>query len=79
MRHRIIWCDNRWCFEALRLTNEGGNTGIRTEELEESELEYLKDKWGRFISFRRKATWGNRTRATSMMTVLRVPRKQPTG
>jgi hypothetical protein len=77
MRHRIIWCENRWCFVPLRLTNAGGNTGARSADRDAEERIYLKEKWGRYIAFTTRPSWGKRQTATTLMTSLRVPRRQP--
>ena len=81
LRHRVIWCENRWHFEALRFTNPGGNTGYRTAAREAEERAYLKAKWGRYISFTEQTMHHARKArgidaATTVMTGLRVPRRQ---
>jgi hypothetical protein len=80
LKHRIIWCEERWAFVELQQTNRGGNTGQRDAESDAEERAYLKKKWGRCISFSTRSVDPDRRArgldATKLMTSLRVPRKQ---
>jgi hypothetical protein len=76
LRHRIVWCDDRWAFVPLRLSNPGGNTGQRSADRDLEEQRYLRQKWGRYVAFSTAPAWGRRRMATTLMTSLRVPRKQ---
>ena len=76
LRQRIVWCEDRWSFEPLRLTNPGGMTGQRSAAAEKSECEHLLRKWGKYLAFSTAPAWGTRQTSTTMMTSLRVSRKQ---
>ena len=80
LKHRVIWCDDRWSFYPGRLKNKGGSSHLRTAELELAELQLLKEKWGQYVAFSTVKRWGKgkgrRGGATSMLTSVRVTRRQ---
>ena len=75
MKHRIVWCDDRWSFTPARLNNKGGASFMRTDDRDSRELAQLQDKWGSYVTFTTKAKWGRHEHATAMMTGLRVKRR----
>lgn len=49
-KKRILWNDTRYAFSCKRDKNKGGNSLFRTHEKIQSEIEYLKNKWGKWLS-----------------------------
>jgi hypothetical protein len=56
MKYRIVWCDYRYGFVADRSGLVGGNSQNRSRARDEWEKEYLKRKWGKYITFSEKKT-----------------------
>ena len=49
MHHRIILLDERFSVSQIRDTNRGGNSKYRTKESTILEMEYLEEKWGKYL------------------------------
>jgi len=56
LKKRIIWTDNRFSFVQIRNNNTGGNVHLRSLDLYEKEIKYLKEKWGTYYSVKRTRT-----------------------
>ena len=52
LKHRCIFIDLRFAFVEQRFNNTGGNAHMRSEERNQRELAYLKQKWGKWLSIR---------------------------
>lgn len=81
LKHRIIWCDRRWCYIGKGLNNKGGNAAMRSEERFARERKILKEKWGKYVGFDMTAMhssprYAKGLPATVMMTYVYVPRVQ---
>ena len=50
LKHRCIFIDLRFAFVEQRFNNTGGNAHMRSSERNQRELEYLKQKWGKWLS-----------------------------
>lgn len=82
LKHRIIWCDRRWCLAGIALQNSGGNAAFRSAEQFATEQAILKEKWGHYIRFDTEAVHSSERYkkglpATTMMSYVYVPRTQP--
>jgi len=49
LKHRIIWRDERFSFRQKRLYNKGGLSQYRTAERDKSDVEYIKNTWGKYV------------------------------
>lgn len=56
LKDRITWQDQRYSFVHKRWTGQGGNNTMRSEERHQLEMDYLKKKWGGYISFEETKT-----------------------
>lgn len=56
MRYRIVWQDARFSFIVNRSRMTGGNSASRSAARDKKEREYLKKKWGAYVSFRKTKT-----------------------
>lgn len=50
LRFRCIFADLRFAFVEQRFNNSGGNAHMRSEERNQRELAYLRQKWGKWLS-----------------------------
>jgi hypothetical protein len=48
-KNRIVWIDARFGFIPTRDTNVGGNSAFRSQDQLETEIQFLKDKWGKHL------------------------------
>lgn len=53
---RKLWIDNRYAFVFRRDNNAGGSSEFRHSNLVATEMEYLKRKWGKYISISKVKT-----------------------
>lgn len=68
-RFRTIVCDRRFSFiHRPRFTYRGGNAGSRSQERNQQELAYLREKWGEWLSVK--------LAATTVRLVVNVDRRQ---
>ena len=65
---RKVWIDNRYAFTFTRDNNTGGNSAFRDSTTLTKEMDYLKRKWGKYISF-------SNTKSKESIRI-HVPRKQ---
>lgn len=56
LQYRIVLIDNRFSFVQDRSMRTGGNDVNRSQERDEAERKYLKEKWGKYIELRPKIT-----------------------
>lgn len=71
LKHRIIWCDNRFHFLQKGVAQtKGGLMNVRTEEQETREKDILEKRWGRHLRMEKKK--GVRMESASIL----VSRKQ---
>jgi hypothetical protein len=82
LKHRIIWCDARWCTSGRALSNEGGSAHLRGHDAFEREQAILKEKWGPYIEFDMVASksslrYAQGLPAMTKQTYVYVPRTQP--
>jgi hypothetical protein len=49
-RDRIIWQDQRFLFSHIRFAGAGGNAGSRSKAQHDSEIAYLRRKWGAHLT-----------------------------
>ena len=52
LRDRIVWVEERFGFIQVRDRNIGGSSIFRSRERMRKEMEYLKNKWGKYIELR---------------------------
>lgn len=52
LQKRVIWKDERFSFYQVREKNTGGNSKFRTTKGLEKEIRKLKNKWGKYFSYR---------------------------
>lgn len=50
LQHRIIWQDQRFLFSHVRFIGVGGNAGARSQANHDSEIAYLRRKWGAHLT-----------------------------
>lgn len=68
LKFRKVWVDERFCFYQDRDCNIGGSSQFRNSETMKKEMQYLKDKWGKYIRIQ--------FRKTKESIILNVERKQ---
>ena len=68
LKDRVIWKDERFSFSQAREKNLGGNSIYRTSEALEAEIRKLKNKWGKYFSYRQTKSGEN--------TQVKVKRRQ---
>jgi hypothetical protein len=51
LHNRIIWGDMRYSFVAIRNRNTGGNSTYRTDKNLQDQIDILKNRWRKYLSF----------------------------
>lgn len=77
LKHRRVWIDDRWrFFFGLIWRGTGGLQGVRTDERDTRDKEYLRRKWGQYVYTGKasKSAVRSATPATTSMGI-RVERK----
>jgi hypothetical protein len=78
LKHRIMWRDDRWCFDSAPLgTNKGGQVGRRTAAKLQAADEAIVNKWGSHVRVENRRPNFGRGKSNTTATVMRVPRTQP--
>lgn len=80
VKHRIVWRDERWVFDDVRLgSNKGGAQGMRTEaRLAQGRVNLLRKWGGGYVKFQtRRDHRGSTVASTTEATVIRVRRTDP--
>lgn len=68
MEQRFVWIDNRFCFQHHRFDMQGGLAADRSQSRNDSEITYLKKKWGQYLK--------TREAKTTVLTKINVKRQQ---
>ena len=77
LKHRIIWRDDRWVFDAQPLgAGKGGEAGVRTQEAVDHAARAMVDKWGKWVTVDVPTKVAGTTNwAKAKATVINVPRR----
>ena len=69
LEKRVIFVDHRFSFICKRFTNRGGSAGLRSAADYEAQIQKVRARWGKWVSYKKaKTTW---------RLGVRVSRRQP--